>query len=167
MRFDSSIDLKTHEKPKCVMWQVCHDEDNGCMFLHTVSPECKFNTNCSNKFCQFGHSFKEKLDAGDDQTGMWDHMDAGGAWRNLCILKTLGVTKVWRLWVNRKRCHKCHNVASSVALCVALLNRGRGLFVWPLLTLLTFTSQNDLWWPLITSDNIWQPLTPKLKINPL
>jgi hypothetical protein len=29
------------------------------------------------------------MDAGDDQTGMRDHMDAGDAWNNLCKLKTL------------------------------------------------------------------------------
>ena len=29
------------------------------------------------------------MDAGDDQTGMRDHKDAGDAWRNLCKLKIL------------------------------------------------------------------------------
>jgi hypothetical protein len=31
--------------------EVCPYEENGCMFLHSVSPECKFNVNCDNKLC--------------------------------------------------------------------------------------------------------------------
>ena len=47
-------------------------------------------------------------------------------------IKWMGATKVWRSWQNRKRCHKCHNLVTSVALCVAL------------------------------SSSFWQPLTSKI-----
>ena len=82
-----------------------------------------------------GSPVRVHMNAGDDQTGMRDHMDAGEAWRNLCKQKTLYENgwvpqKCGAHEIIEKRCHKCHNEASSVALCVALANRGNGLSIF-------------------------------------
>ena len=39
---------------------TCPFEENGCMFLHKMSPFCRFNATCANKLCQFRHSNKSK-----------------------------------------------------------------------------------------------------------
>ena len=70
------------------------------------------------------------MDAGDDQTGMRDHMEESGAWRNLCKLKTLYENgwvpqKCGTYEIIEKRYHKYHNVVVSVVLCVVQSNRGK------------------------------------------
>ena len=37
---------------------TCPFEENGCMFLHNLSPLCRFAAKCANKLCQFRHSNK-------------------------------------------------------------------------------------------------------------
>ena len=37
---------------------VCPYEENGCMFVHEVSPVCTFDTKCTHKLCQFSHPKK-------------------------------------------------------------------------------------------------------------
>ena len=44
-----------------------------------------------------GSPVRVHMNAGDDQTGMRDHMDAGEAWRNLCKQK---------LYMKMDGCHK-------------------------------------------------------------
>ena len=39
---------------------TCTFEENGCTFLHQMSPLCRFNATCANKLCQFRHSSKSK-----------------------------------------------------------------------------------------------------------
>jgi hypothetical protein len=34
---------------------VCPYEENGCMFVHNMSPLCAFNVNCTHNLCQFRH----------------------------------------------------------------------------------------------------------------
>ena len=50
--------------------QICPYDENGCMFVHNVSPMCRFNENCNNTLCQFRHqklrTEKEPSSAGDD-----------------------------------------------------------------------------------------------------
>ena len=58
----------------------------------------------------------------------------GDAWRNLCKLKTLYENgwvpqKCGTYEIIEKRYHKYHNVVISVALCVVISNRGRGVFL--------------------------------------
>jgi len=42
--------------------KVCPFEELGCMFLHSDSPECKFNKKCKKKLCQFKHSENDTKD---------------------------------------------------------------------------------------------------------
>ena len=70
------------------------------------------------------------MNAGDDQSGMRDHMDEGDAWRNLCKQKTLYENgwvpqKCGAHEIIEKRYYKYHNVVLSVVLCVVQSNRGR------------------------------------------
>ena len=47
----------------------CPFEENGCMFVHQMSPLCRFNATCANKLCQFRHSSKsDSINAKDKQT---------------------------------------------------------------------------------------------------
>ena len=38
---------------------TCPFEEHGCMFIHKVSPLCKFGGSCANKLCQFRHKNKQ------------------------------------------------------------------------------------------------------------
>ena len=48
---------------------TCPFEEHGCMFLHEISPLCKFGVACSNKCCQFRHRNQEtqSCDENDDK----------------------------------------------------------------------------------------------------
>jgi hypothetical protein len=64
--------------------------------------------------------YGDHMDAGDDQTGMRDHKDAG---ENSWVPQKCGTYELIE-----KRYHKYHNVVISVVLCVVISNRGSGLF---------------------------------------
>jgi DNA mismatch repair ATPase MutS len=39
---------------------ICPYEENGCMYIHKVSPVCIFNSKCANKKCPFRHTDNER-----------------------------------------------------------------------------------------------------------
>ena len=48
--------------------QECPYEENGCMFVHAMSPVCAFTTKCAYKMCQFRHPTQTTHDHNSDKS---------------------------------------------------------------------------------------------------
>ena len=60
--------LRKHQEGHANSFKFCHYfnneltcpfEEHGCMFLHKISPLCKFGATCANQLCQFRHQNKQ------------------------------------------------------------------------------------------------------------
>ena len=47
----------------------CPYEENGCMFVHSESPPCKFQDSCSNQLCPFTHVNDSNVEGNENNDG--------------------------------------------------------------------------------------------------
>ena len=52
----------------------CPFEENGCMFIHEMSPLCRFNVKCDNTLCQFRHPKIQNEESENESTSKDDNI---------------------------------------------------------------------------------------------